>query len=57
MTGMQAKQAYVSKEKESTIGQVVYETAALPKTTPCDLSGRKMVAPPTEVGGGARLRA
>ena len=44
----QAKGAYLSKEKETKIGPVVFEKSALPQTTPIDLKGRPMVAPPTE---------
>jgi hypothetical protein len=44
----QAKGTYLSKEKETTIGPVIFEKSALPQTTPIDLKGRPMVAPPTE---------
>ena len=44
----QAKGAYLSKEKETNIGPVIFEKSALPQTTPIDLKGRPMVAPPTE---------
>jgi hypothetical protein len=44
----QAKGAYLSKEKETNIGPVVFEKSALPQTTPIDLKGRPMVAPPSE---------
>ena len=44
----QAKGAYISKEKETNIGPVIFEKSALPQTTPIDLKGRPMVAPPTE---------
>eukprot|EP00051_Salpingoeca_urceolata_P016190 m.213811 g.213811 ORF g.213811 m.213811 type:complete len:417 (-) comp18613_c0_seq2:428-1678(-) len=39
---------YSEKEKEGNIKGVVYVTSALPNTTPVDLSGRPMVAPPSE---------
>ncbi len=44
----QAKGAYLSKEKETNIGPVIFEKSALPQTTPIDLKGRPMVAPPSE---------
>eukprot|EP00297_Palpitomonas_bilix_P009534 CAMPEP_0113882288 /NCGR_PEP_ID=MMETSP0780_2-20120614/8868_1 /TAXON_ID=652834 /ORGANISM="Palpitomonas bilix" /LENGTH=339 /DNA_ID=CAMNT_0000869279 /DNA_START=55 /DNA_END=1074 /DNA_ORIENTATION=- /assembly_acc=CAM_ASM_000599 len=50
-----AAEAYKSREKEGNVGGVVYETAALPKSTPCDLSGRRMVAPPTEAMSNTNL--
>ena len=46
----QAKDAFLSKEKETDIGPVIFEKSALPQTTPIDSSGRPMVAPPTEQG-------
>mmetsp|Transcript_18932 Transcript_18932/g.59257 ORF Transcript_18932/g.59257 Transcript_18932/m.59257 type:complete len:225 (-) Transcript_18932:126-800(-) len=39
---------YMTLEKESNIGPVVFETRALPKETPIDLGGRPMVASATE---------
>merc|ERR1712178_598328 len=39
---------YKSLEKEGNIGPVTYTTGALARETPVDLSGRPMVAPPTE---------
>jgi len=39
---------YSDREKEGNIGPIRYVTSALPKTTPVDLSGRPMVAPPSE---------
>lgn len=42
----QAKNLYLEKEKETNV-QIVYEKGPL-TTTPCDLSGRAMVAPPSE---------
>jgi hypothetical protein len=39
---------YQSKEKQGNIKTIIYETKALPTTTPCDLTGRPMVAPPSE---------
>jgi hypothetical protein len=44
----QAKGTFLSKEKETNIGPVIFEKSALPQTTPIDLKGRPMVAPPTE---------
>eukprot|EP00123_Amoebidium_parasiticum_P005353 comp16563_c0_seq1/m.14660 comp16563_c0_seq1/g.14660 ORF comp16563_c0_seq1/g.14660 comp16563_c0_seq1/m.14660 type:complete len:218 (-) comp16563_c0_seq1:426-1079(-) len=43
-----ALQSYQEKEKESNIGPIKYVTSALPNTTPVDLKGRPMVAPPSE---------
>lgn len=43
-----AAAAYQQREKEQTIAAPIYETSALAATTPCDLAGRPMVAPPTE---------
>ncbi len=44
----QAKGAYLSKEKETNISPVIFAKSALPQTTPIDLKGRTMVAPPSE---------
>lgn len=46
----QSKTMYLAKEKETNITKpVVFFEGALSKTTPCDLSGRPTVAPPTGV--------
>lgn len=45
----QSKSMYLEKEKETNITKpVVFFEGALAKTTPCDLSGRPTVAPPTD---------
>jgi Cofilin/tropomyosin-type actin-binding protein/SAM domain (Sterile alpha motif) len=43
-----ALELYGRKEREGNLKGVVFETHALPSSTPCDLTGRPMVAPPSE---------
>mmetsp|Transcript_6648 Transcript_6648/g.10517 ORF Transcript_6648/g.10517 Transcript_6648/m.10517 type:complete len:157 (-) Transcript_6648:987-1457(-) len=43
-----AASTYKTKEKETNIGPVVFHEGPLARATPCDLSGRPTVAPPTE---------
>lgn len=44
-----SKSMYLAKEKETNITKpVVFFEGALAKSTPCDLSGRPTVAPPTD---------
>jgi hypothetical protein len=46
----QAKNTFLSKEKETNIGPVIFEKSALPQTTPIHSSERPIIAPPTEAG-------
>mmetsp|Transcript_2383 Transcript_2383/g.6415 ORF Transcript_2383/g.6415 Transcript_2383/m.6415 type:complete len:100 (-) Transcript_2383:125-424(-) len=44
-----ASTTYKTKEKETGLSKpIVFNDSALPRTTPCDLSGRPTVAAPTE---------
>lgn len=43
-----ALEAYTRKESEGNIKGIVYEKSALPKSTPCDIKGRPMVAAPAD---------
>eukprot|EP00003_Mantamonas_plastica_P025982 TRINITY_DN518_c1_g2_i1.p1 TRINITY_DN518_c1_g2~~TRINITY_DN518_c1_g2_i1.p1 ORF type:complete len:268 (+),score=108.81 TRINITY_DN518_c1_g2_i1:614-1417(+) len=43
-----ALSSYGEKEKTGNIGPVIYDDKPLADTTPCDLSGRPMVASPSE---------
>lgn len=46
---LQSKKFFESKEKEGTIGKVIYDKGPLSKgMTPCDLGGRDFVASHTE---------
>ncbi|MDP2436304.1 MAG: hypothetical protein Q8P67_11210, partial [archaeon] len=45
---------YRSKERDGTLGKIVYETSALPSTTPCDISNRPFVAPSSEARSNIR---
>ena len=46
----QAKNTFLTKEKETNIGPVIFDKSALPQTTPIRSSGRPTVAPPPEAG-------
>lgn len=48
--------AYQSKEKLGNISGVVFETSALPKSTPMDLSGRPTVASASEAQKNTKVR-
>jgi len=43
-----ALNSYLDKEKQGNIKKIVFEKNALPTTTPCNLSGRPMVAAASE---------
>jgi len=51
-----SKNNYKTLEKDSNIGPVQFEKFARPKETPMDLSGRPMVAPPTEAMANTVIR-